>query len=253
MYRCNDIIYMYRCSDIEKRCMMATITLFHGSDHVIKKPELSKGKENNDYGKGFYCTLIKEMAKEWACKQNTDGFVNEYKFRDDGLKVLNLLDGNHTVLNWIAILLKHRIFTINDAIASDAKKYLIEHFYIDVSKYDVVIGYRADDSYFSYAQSFVHNALPLKSLSYALTLGKLGTQIVLVSEKVFERLEFVEGECVFRKMYYPRFISRDMKAREDYQKEVKNSNNYKNDIFVMDIIREEISSDDPRIQRIILK
>ena len=30
--------------------------LYHGSDHVIEKPEFGAGKKHNDYGKGFYCT-----------------------------------------------------------------------------------------------------------------------------------------------------------------------------------------------------
>ncbi len=232
---------------------MAAITLFHGSDHVIKNPTLAQGKDTNDYGKGFYCTLLPEMAKEWACKQNTDGFVNEYRFCNAGLNVLNLLDGEHTVMNWIALLLQHRIFTINDAIAQDAKAYLIDNFSIDTSGYDVVVGYRADDSYFSYAQSFVHNALPLRSLSKALTLGKLGEQTVLVSEKAFGGLEFVKAEPVEKELYYPKFIARDANARQEYRTEIKGSRSYRDDIFVMDIIREEIGNDDPRIQRIVLK
>ena len=231
---------------------MATSVILHGSDHVIKKPQLIIGKETNDYGRGFYCTYHVEMAREWACKKNTDGFVNEYSFSDDGLKVLNLLDGNHTVLNWIAILLQHRIFTINDEIAQDAKDYIIKNFSIDTSKYDVVIGYRADDSYFSYAQSFIHNALPLRSLSKALTLGKLGEQIVLLSEKAFDNLTFIKADPVEKELYYPKYIARDTKARIDYQTEIKNRN-YRDDIFVMDIIRGEITNNDPRIQRIVLE
>ncbi len=97
---------------------MSLIQLLHGTDHIIEAPSLALGKDTNDYGKGFYCTLLPEMAKEWACKNNTDGFVNEYEFNDDGLEVLNLLDGEHTVLNWIALLLTHRIFTVQDEIAN---------------------------------------------------------------------------------------------------------------------------------------
>ena len=232
---------------------MAYITLFHGSDHVIKKPEYELGKKTNDYGRGFYCTMIPDMAKEWACKRNTNGFMNEYLLDDSELKVLNLLDGNHTVLNWIAILLAHRIFTINDEIGQDAKDYLIQHFSIDTSSYDIIIGYRADDSYFSYAQSFIHNALPLRGLSKALQLGKLGQQTVLVSKKAFEKIKFVEAEPVDKEIYYSKFLARDIQAREEYNSEVKKSKSYKDDIFVMDILRGEVKKDDPRIQRIILK
>ena len=241
---------VYRWND-RKRGVMPIITLLHGTDHIIKKPELSLGKEHNDYGRGFYCTEIPEMAKEWACKENTDGFVNEYCFNTDNLKILNLLDGKHSVLNWIALLLKHRIFTLQDAIAIDARDYIIEHYSVDTTEYDVVIGYRADDSYFSYAQSFVGNALPLRSLNQALKLGKLGAQTVLISERAFEQIKFVGAEPVDKEIYYPQFITRDTTARKTYQQEIKKSRTYRDDIFVMDILREEIKNDDPRIQRII--
>lgn len=144
---------------------MPIVKLLHGTDHIIETPDYSLGKPHNDYGQGFYCTEDPEMAREWACKENKDGFVNEYNFNTDGLNVLNLLDGKHSVLNWMALLLKNRIFALQDEIAIDARKYIIENYSVDISRYDVVIGYRADDSYFSYAQSFVSNILQLKSLN----------------------------------------------------------------------------------------
>lgn len=30
--------------------------IYHGSSVIVEKPELSKGKLSNDYGRGFYCT-----------------------------------------------------------------------------------------------------------------------------------------------------------------------------------------------------
>lgn len=232
---------------------MPTLKLLHGSNHIITTPKLSLGKEHNDYGRGFYCTETPEMAKEWACKENENGFVNEYAFNTDGLNVLNLLDGHHTILNWMALLLKNRIFTLEDEIAIDARNYIIEHFSVDLNGYDVVIGYRADDSYFSYAQSFVSNALPLRSLNQALQLGKLGRQTVLISEAAFKQIEFVAAEPASKEDYYPKFIARDSGARTAYQKEIKKSRSYKNDTFVMDILREEMKNDDPRIQRIVFE
>ena len=61
---------------------MNTIKLLHGSINIIEKPDITKGNPHNDYGKGFYCTREDEMAKEWACKKNTNGFVNVYSNLD---------------------------------------------------------------------------------------------------------------------------------------------------------------------------
>lgn len=230
---------------------MSKIILLHGTDHIIEEPDINIGNEHNDYGKGFYCTKAEEMAKEWACKQNTDGFVNSYELNTDGLKILDLTDGQHTVLNWIAILLRYRTFKLNSEIAIDARDYIIEHYSVNISDYDVVVGYRADDSYFQYAESFVSNGLPLRSLNKALKLGKLGEQTVLVSQKAFDQIKFIDAAPVSRDEYYPKFIDRDSSARKAFKQEIKKSKVYRDDIFVLDILREEMQNNDPRIQRII--
>ena len=43
---------------------MSNLTIYHGSDHIIKQPDIKKGKMYNDYGQGFYCTEDLELAKE---------------------------------------------------------------------------------------------------------------------------------------------------------------------------------------------
>jgi len=232
---------------------VSKLELLHGSDHVIEKPEFHLGRTNNDYGRGFYCTRELPIAMEWACKQNTDGFVNKYFLEQNALKVLNLLEGGYNILHWMALLLKNRTFRLSNEIAIDARDYIIENFLIDLTDYDVVVGYRADDSYFSFAESFVQNGLPLRALNQALRLGKLGEQTVLISEKAFNNLEFEEVVLADKTIYYPKFVSRDLGARETYRNEIRNGRSYKDDIFVLDILREEMKNDDSRIQRILSK
>ncbi|MEG1651710.1 MAG: DUF3990 domain-containing protein, partial [Oscillospiraceae bacterium] len=111
---------------------------------------------------------------------------------------------------------------------------------------------RADDSYFSFVEGFVSNTIPLRSLNKALRLGKLGAQTVLVSEKAFSRISFMDAEPVDKTIYYQKFITRDSAARDSYRKEIKFSKSYRDDIFVLDIMREELKNDDSRIQRILL-
>lgn len=97
------------------------------------------------------------------------------------------------------------------------------------------------------------NTLPLRSLNKALKLGKLGEQTVVISQKGFDRLHFVNAYPVSKSVYYPKFLDRDTKARDTYRKEIKKSKSYRDDIFVLDILREEMSNDDPRIQRILFE
>jgi hypothetical protein len=232
---------------------MDSFTLLHGSEQIVEVPDIAFGNDRNDYGRGFYCTREEEMAKEWACKNGSDGFVNRYILDVDGLKTLDLCDGRHTVLNWIAILLKNRTFSLNYPIAVNAREYIIEHYAVDTSDFDLITGYRADDSYFRYAESFVENTLPLRSLNRALQLGKLGLQTVLVSPKAFGQIRFVDATPVDKNIYYPKFVARDTSARLTYREEIAKSRSYVDDIFVLDILREEMKNDDPRIQRILLE
>lgn len=230
---------------------MSKLTIYHGSDHIIKKPSLSLGKTNNDYGQGFYCTEDLELAKKWACKNNNEGYVNSYTLNTSGLRVLNLNTSEYSILNWIAILLKHRTFKLDSDIAKRSREYIIKEFGLNTKEYDVIIGYRADDSYFSFAESFVENTLPLRSLNNALRFGNLGEQIVLVSEKAFEKLEYKEAIEASKSIYFSKYKSRDKRARQSYINEAAGNANLLNDIFVLDIIRQEMKNDDPRIQRIL--
>lgn len=213
------------------------LTLYHGSENIIDKPSLDKGKANNDYGRGFYFCKDNELAKEWACKKGNDGYVNKYELELKGLKVLDLQEEKYNVLHWIALLLENRKLTISSSIADVASYYLHMNYLIDVSKYDVIIGYRADDSYFAYAEAFISNSLPLNSLKKSLMLGNLGIQVVLVSNKAFENLKYINSELVDKDIYFSKFYNRDKKARETYKNEIRNVTSLINDIFIMDIIR----------------
>lgn len=68
---------------------MGTI-LYHGSEYLIENPQFGKGSLHNDYGRGFYCTENIELAKEWACGKQTNGYANIYELDMSDLKCLNL-------------------------------------------------------------------------------------------------------------------------------------------------------------------
>src|SRR5574344_350095 len=139
--------------------------IYHGSKDIIEKPEFGKGNKKNDYGLGFYCTENAELAKEWACCNNeTNGYANQYEIDLSDYKVLDLREEKYSILNWMALLLKFRTFDVNTPISAQAKEYILENFYVDVEEYDVIIGYRADDSYFSFAKDFINNTISVEQL-----------------------------------------------------------------------------------------
>lgn len=228
--------------------MEKNIVVYHGSQQIVETPRYGVGKTYNDYGCGFYCTESNELAKEWACPVKNDGYANRYVLHMDGLNVMHLTKGSFNILNWMAILLKNRRFDINNNVGNQAREYLLEHFLPDVSDVDVMIGYRADDSYFSFAEDFVNNTISVRDLNAAMQLGTLGEQIVLLSPRSFEQIEFKGYEIADHREYYYKRAQRDKQARTDYQQRKKDLNALKKDIFVLDIIREEMQHDDPRLQ-----
>ena len=74
--------------------------IYHGSDHVIVKPEYGHGKPYNDYGLGFYCTENPNMAKEWGAGIDHNGYANRYRIECEGLQILNLNSSDYTMLHW---------------------------------------------------------------------------------------------------------------------------------------------------------
>ena len=209
-------------------------TLYHGSPVIVQKPEYGKGKPYNDYGKGFYCTRHMELAKEWAVGEKTDGYVNTYTIDLSELKVLNLLDKDYHILHWLALLLKNREFNARSPIAYRGKDYLLNHYLIDTVEYDLIIGYRADDSYFAFARDFLNNTITIKQLQHAMELGELKEQHVLISRKAFDRITFVSSELISCDSYYPKRKDRDDQARKAYFDQLRND--VSNGIYLRDII-----------------
>ena len=220
--------------------------IYHGSIAVVEKPIYGFGKPYNDYGLGFYCTEENDKAKEWAVNFELDGYSNCYELDLTGLKILNLNEKPYTVLNWLALLLQNRKFKSRSLLAEEAKEYIIKKFSLDYSQYDVIIGYRADDSYFSFAKDFIQGSISYRQLCNALKLGNLGQQIVLKSEKAFRNIRFVNFEIAYSKEWFPKKKAREDKAKSDYFDKEKNHRE-KGDIFIQQIIDEEMEMGDERL------
>ena len=221
--------------------------VYHGSVNIIRKPIFGYGKKYNDYGVGFYCSETIELAKEWAVDIRNDGYANVYDLDLSNLSVLNLNDDKYCILHWLAILLENRFFDIPSPLALEAKNYLISKFLPDYKKYDVIIGYRADDSYFAFAQDFLNGTISYRQLNNALRLGKLGNQIVLKSKKAFDSILFVDAIKVEKDIYYPLKENRDKLARREYFN-IERNKRIKGDINIINIIDEEVTYDDPRLR-----
>ena len=183
--------------------------IYHGSESIIKTPTYQIGNIHNDYGLGFYCCSNKELAKEWAARKDGFGYVNSYELRDDRFKILDLTKPPYdNVLYWVTLLMHNRELSLQTMRNYPRElKYLEDKYLINVKEYDVVIGYRADDSYFHFPLAFLRSEITLESLNEIFKAGELGKQYVLISEKAIKSLKFVDYTSVsqtYKEDYYKR-------------------------------------------------
>lgn len=222
--------------------------IYHGSTEIIARPEFGVGSIHNDYGLGFYCTGSPEMAMEWACKRdNPVAFVNSYEIGLDGLDVLNLSGGEYHILNWLAILLDNRNAELPQGIASSGKEYVLSEFLPHYQDADIIVGWRADDSYFSFARAFLNNTISLAQLEKAMRLGNLGEQIVMKSRKAFDALLNTGYMKVPYEEYFARKTRRDSGARAAFAG-MSRENDNPDSTYMIDIIRNKWKNDDPRLR-----
>lgn len=191
---------------------MNEIMLYHGSKYEVVNPEFGKGNPENDYGLGFYCTRELNLAKEWSVTANESGIVNKYSIDISGLKILNLQDLG--VIDWLVILMNHRVVNFYNIVSETRRKRFLDKYKekYNLEEYDIIIGYRADDSYFSFVRDFIDERIYVEDLKELLLAGNLGLQYVLKSKKAFDRLKFIESENV-DKEYFKYRKNRDTNAR----------------------------------------
>lgn len=222
------------------------MTIYHGSEQIVEVPTFGLGRKNNDFGLGFYCTESEELAKEWAVSSIRSGFSNRYTLDTEYLNILNLNSPDYTILNWIAVLVEHRLFSIKTPVARRAKRYLIDNFGVNVNAFDLITGYRADDSYFDYAESFLNNGISVEQLARAMRLGKLGEQIVIKSKFAFSLLKYEGFDIAEKEKYYVLRKARDDEANQTYLEMLEEEGD---GLYIQDIMRGGIKNDDSRIPR----
>ena len=180
---------------IGEKCTMSKLILYHGSPNRVMVPKFGFGEDRHDYGRGFYLTENLELAKEWAvCRPDeTNGWVHKYELEMEGLNILDFQ--KYDVLSWLAELMKHRD-------AADSRRYkmlaqkFIEKYGIDTCGYDVITGWRANASYFYIAKEFVRDNIDIEILEELLSLGGLGIQFCIKSERAFAQLSEVEQDIM---------------------------------------------------------
>lgn len=221
------------------------MVFYHGSKAILASPRPFGSNANNNYGPAFYATDSLEEAKSWACKDDEVGLVNSYRIKDSDYASLNVLDltdkERFSVLNWIAILMHFRILgeSFRQRYA-EGLQWLEDRYYLDVTAYDLVIGYRADDAYFRFPREFISSNLAFEDLERTYLLGNLGLQYVFVSPRAVSLLKF-KGTIYCEDRFLREYHRRVQSATEAF-KEIFSLPHTSKKTYLVDLVRRD--SDD---------
>ena len=218
-------------------------TIYHGGEKIVRKPIFGTGRQYNDFGLGFYCTESARYAAEWAARSGSNGFVSAYSIDTDGLRVINLCSTQYDPLHWLGLLFNYREFDLSSDSAYRAREYISKYFFVDHQACDCIIGYRADNSCFMFAQDFLDAKLSYKSFRSALTAGDHNRQFVLKSNRAFDRIVFTGYDPAFGEESYPAARSREIRSVRSIAPSAGSG-----DFFITDMIREEIRPYDNRLR-----
>lgn len=200
---------------------MQMIKVFHGSDHIIRYPRYLGGREDNDYGNGFYTTEHEDRARSWAGLNGNPekSIVNVYELNIEQLRILNLSEKG--ILAWIAEVVANR--GMNEENAAITGERLVQMYKPDTAQTDIILGYRADDSYTQVIEAFLLNQINLYEVERLFYKGSLGNQIFLKSEKAFSQIKWLDAYSItlteedrkadmYARREVGRFLSERMKA-----------------------------------------
>lgn len=154
--------------------------LYHGSTVAVRKPSLRPGRQNADFGKGFYTTSNPEQAERWAhIKQEREGapraVVSVYEF-DEAL--LDSPDWNIRQFSgadeaWLYFVTGCRKSRGHD--------------------YDLVLGPVANDKVFTTVNLFESGVLSTEAAILQLKAYKTYDQMSFHTEKTIGALRFLEA------------------------------------------------------------
>lgn len=157
--------------------------VYHGSTQVVKYPLAGVGRENLDFGKGFYVTDIYAQAERWSSvmamrRPDSVPVVNIYeldveKISSSGYQWLRF-DGYNN--DWLDFIVSSR---------SGNQPWL---------EYDIVEGGIANDRVFDTIENFMENQITKEVALGRLRFEQPNNQLCLLNQHLIE-------ECLFFKEY----------------------------------------------------
>ena len=144
--------------------------LYHGSTVIVDKPLVSYGRDNLDFGKGFYTTSVQAQAEKWVQRfilLGYKGYINVYDY-DEAEARTKYRYKNFPEYNeeWLDFILACR---------NGSKIY---------QDYDIIEGGIANDKVFNTVELYFQNLIDKETALSRLKYEKPNNQICFINQKV---------------------------------------------------------------------
>lgn len=162
-------------------------TLYHGSTQVVEAPLTAVGRQNVDFGRGFYLTKHKQQAIDWATtiagrRTGAVPILNEYAF--DDIQAKKSAGRRYKVfesynMEWLE-------YVIDCRQGGKLQK-----------KYDVVEGGVANDNVIDTVEDYERGVITAEQALGQLRYRKINHQTVILSQAIIETcLKFRRSEKI---------------------------------------------------------
>lgn len=144
------------------------MTLYHGTNIIVRNPEIRIVSFNKDFGFGFYCTQYEKQAKRWALTKRGKHIVCVYEYSPNpGLKVKTFPKMTDEWLDFVGAC-RHG----------------------EPHSFDIVEGPMADDEVWDYVEDFLANRISREAF-WELAKFKYPThQILFCTDRALDTLSF---------------------------------------------------------------
>jgi len=162
--------------------------LYHGSNQIIRKPDLSKGRKLLDFGIGFYLSDQRSQAESRAKSavlffEEGQPTVNVFEWKKEQMTDLNIQHFPTANIEWLDFVLANRNGESSE------------------NKYDIVIGATANDKVILVIDQYMtgqfdHLPNPKEFVIQLFQPEKLATQYLFSTEKSLQFLYFTDSYTI---------------------------------------------------------
>lgn len=150
--------------------IFANMKLYHGTNTIVKKPEIRIIGYTKDFGYGFYCTEIERQARRWAIAKRNPHIVCTYEYTPDPeLNIKRFMVMTDEWLDFVA-----------------ACRHGESH------PYDIVEGPMADDEVWDYVEDFLAGRITREAFWELAKFKHPTHQILFCNDKALASLQYVD-------------------------------------------------------------